>query len=82
MKRSEIVKEIARSKNMGYGVDFDSLKFEHQLMDLQVSDMILSRLEQLGMLPPEQKHQIEEGKELGFQGITRVSELKWEPEDE
>lgn len=53
-----------------------------QLNSYQLAERILKRIEQLGMLPPQTEEQIKEGMSLGFEGITRVIELRWESEDE
>ena len=71
MKRSEFIEEAYRRADKAGRID-----------DERVIKFYLDMFLDMGMLPPEQDYQIEEGVELGFTGISRVSELSWEPEEE
>lgn len=51
MKKSEAVKAIAIAMNQGYGRDFNDLEYPMQIMDKQVSYLILQTLIKLGMVP-------------------------------
>lgn len=73
MKRSEMVINIA--------IELMSRLPEWEKQErLNFASEILQSIEIEGMLPPEQDYQLKEGEELGFRGISRVSELGWEDE--
>ena len=65
-----MINEIYEALEFVYGED----------ADIHVAEALLLLVENNGMLPPQNKEQIEEDEYLGMDGVCRVSELKWDKE--